>query len=99
MLDLTPYHEAIADFACRWQVKELALFGSALREDFGPESDVDILLSFEDGEQWSLFDLAVMREELAALFGREVDIVEPAAVRNPFFRRSILDRQHVVYAS
>lgn len=60
----------------RWRVRELALFGSAVREDFSPNSDVDVLVSFDEGPPWSLWELITMQSELAELFGRPVDLVE-----------------------
>lgn len=102
MLDLAPYRPALQAFCRRWRVTELALFGSALRDDFGPGSDVDVLLSFEEGAPWSLFDLLSMREELSALFGRSVDLFERKAVErsaNPYRRRSILSSSRTVYAA
>ena len=84
MLDLHPYRPALAAFAERWQVVELALFGSALRDDFGPGSDVDLLVTFEEGETWSLLDLVQMKLELEDVFGRSVDLVGRMAVeRSP----------------
>ena len=96
MHDLSPYRPALAAFAGRWRVAELALFGSALCDDFGPESDVDLLLTFEDGETWSLLDLVQMKLELASLFGRLVDLVGEAASRNPVWRRVILDSAQMI---
>ena len=101
MLDLTPYRPALADFARRWRVTELALFGSALGDDFGPESDVDVLLSFEEGETWSLLDLVAMKLDLEAVFGRTVDVMTRAAVEkspNWVRRASILSTAQPVYA-
>src|SRR3990172_4659416 len=69
----------IAEFCRRWKIKELRLFGSALREDFGPESDVDFLVAFAPDAQWSLLDHAVMEEELSGLLGRKVDLVSRRA--------------------
>jgi predicted nucleotidyltransferase len=83
----------------RWKVQELALFGSVLREDFSPKSDVDVLVKFEPEAVWSLWDLISMREELEGLLGRKVDLVEKDAVRNPFRRREILNTHQVVYAA
>jgi predicted nucleotidyltransferase len=83
---------------CRkWQVRELSLFGSALRHDFGPESDVDFLVSFADDAPWSLWDLTAMRDELATLVGRPVDLVEQEGLRNPFRRHTILKTRKVIY--
>lgn len=89
----------IGRFCQKWQITELALFGSVLREDFGPESDVDALVTFRPGAPWTLWHLIEMRDELAALLGRPVDLVEKSALRNPFRRREILATQRVVYAS
>ena len=65
----------IADFCRRHHVRKLALFGSVLRDDFRPDSDIDVLVTFEAGARHSLFDLVDMREELKEVFGREVDLV------------------------
>jgi hypothetical protein len=85
---------------CRkWRVRELSLFGSALREDFGPDSDVDVLVSFEPDAPWSLWDLITMQDELSELFGRPVDLVEREGLRNPFRRQRIVETSRVIYAS
>lgn len=91
--------DQIADFCRQRKITELALFGSALREDFRPNSDLDILVTFAPEMRYSLFDLVAMRDELAALFGREVDLVEKAALRNPFRRQHILQNAEVIYAA
>lgn len=89
----------IEDFCRRHNVREFALFGSVLREDFKRESDIDVLISFAPDTRYSLFDLADMREELKALFGREVDLVEKEALRNPYRRKHILQNMEVAYAA
>ncbi len=89
--------DRIEEFCRRWKIREFSLFGSVLREDFGPQSDVDVLVSFEPEAEWDLFHLVEMRDELMALFGRDVDLVEKEALRNPFRRRSILDNHEVIY--
>lgn len=66
--------QAIADFCRCWHVKELALFGSVLRDDCGPDSDVDVLVTFEDGVSIG-WGIVTMEDELSALFGRKVDLV------------------------
>jgi len=89
----------IEAFCRRWKIRELALFGSVLREDFRPDSDVDVLVSFEP-EGGITFDNRVeMLDELAAIFGREVDLVEKDAIKNPFRRYEILTTREVVYAA
>jgi predicted nucleotidyltransferase len=94
--------DRITDFCRRWKVAELALFGSVLRGDFGPDSDVDVLVSFAPEVRWSLFDLVVMQSELEAILGREVDLVERTAVEqaeNYIRRKSILSNIEVIYAA
>ena len=91
--------EIIAAFCRRWKVVELALFGSVLREDFRPDSDIDVLITFQPDAPWSLYDLFDMREELHQMLGREIDLVEKDALRNPFRKREIMKNHKVVYAA
>ena len=91
--------DKIADFCRRWKVRELSLFGSAIREDARPDSDIDVLVSFTEDAPWSVFDLIEMTGELKTFFGREVDLVEKEALRNPFRRHSILTNREVIYAA
>lgn len=91
--------DKIDSFCRQWKVKELSLFGSALRDDFRPDSDVDVLVSFFADARWSLFDLVNMADELRDVFGRPVDLVEKEALRNPFRRHSILSTRKVIYAA
>lgn len=91
--------DKIDSFCKQWKVKELSLFGSALRDDFRPDSDVDVLVSFFADARWSLFDLVNMADELRDVFGRPVDLVEKEALRNPFRRHSILSTRKVIYAA
>ena len=91
--------EQIIDFCHRWKITEFALFGSALREDLRPDSDIDVLVTFEPEAGWSLFDLATMQHELEALFNGNVDLVERAGLRNPFRRHDILKTRQVIYAA
>ena len=89
----------IEDFSRRWKITEFSLFGSVLREDFGPGSDVDVLVSFEENATWSLFDLVEMKAELGEIFGRDVDLVEKGSLRNPFRRHAIMSGREVIYAT
>jgi uncharacterized protein len=91
--------ETIAEFCRKWKIKELAIFGSALGDDFKPESDVDVLVVFDDSAEWSLFDYMHAEEELKKLIGRKVDLVEKKAIRNPFRRHHILNHYEVIYAA
>jgi predicted nucleotidyltransferase len=94
--------QRLAEFCGKWQIVELGLFGSALRDDFGPDSDVDVLVTFNPVASWGLFDLVEMEEELTALFGRKVDLVEREAVErseNYIRRRHILSSVETMYAA
>jgi len=96
-----PYTE-IATFCDRWRITELALFGSAVGDHFGPSSDVDVLVSFAPNAEWDLVDAARMEEELAALFGRRVDLVTRRSVEsspNPIRREAILQSAVRVYVA
>ena len=94
--------EGIAAFCERWQVTEMALFGSVLRDDFGPDSDIDVLVSFEDGARHTLFDMVRMEEELKALFGREVQLVCRRGIeqsQNYLRREAILQSAETIFAA
>ncbi|MCX6578544.1 MAG: nucleotidyltransferase family protein [Candidatus Aminicenantes bacterium] len=91
--------DKIQEFCRRWRIKEFAIFGSTLRNDFRPESDVDVLVTFQDEAPWGLFEFVEMMEELQEIFGRNVDLIEKEALRNPFRRREILSHCQVVYAA
>ena len=94
--------QQIADFCRRWKITELAMFGSVLREDFGPDSDIDVLVTFAPNPGWSIFDHLHMEEELEAVFGRNVDLVSRQAIEeshNPIRRKVILESAKVIYVS
>ena len=89
---------AVEDFCRMWKIRRFSLFGSVLREDFRPESDVDILIAFSDDAEWSLWDWIEMTDQLKTLFGRDVDVVEESGLKNPFRRHEILKTRQVIYA-
>ncbi|HPA46810.1 MAG TPA: nucleotidyltransferase domain-containing protein [bacterium] len=91
--------DALAEFCRKWRIRELSIFGSAIRDDFGPESDLDFLVSFEPGTRLDMCDLLDMKEELEARYGRPVDLVEKEALRNPWRKREILGTRKVIYAA
>ncbi len=94
--------EKIADFCERWKISEFAFFGSILRADWRPESDVDVLVTFTDDAHWGLFDLVHMEQELQQIFGREVDLVSRRGIegsRNYLRRHSILSNAEVVHVA
>ena len=94
--------EQVRRFCERWRITELAEFGSVLREDFRPDSDVDIMVTFASDVNWSLFDQAQMQGELSELLGRDVDLITRRAVEqspNWIRRKSILDSAQTVYST
>lgn len=86
--------EKVAAFCGKWRITEIALFGSVLREDFRPDSDVDVLVKFAPDAEWSLFDHVAMQDELSGILGRKVDLVSRSAVErseNWIRRKAILE--------
>ncbi len=94
--------DEIASFCERWQVATLALFGSVLRDDFGPESDIDVPIEFEKDARHSLFDMVGMEEALKRIFGREVDLVSRRGIernQNYLRRKAILGSAEIIHES
>jgi predicted nucleotidyltransferase len=92
----------IIAFCQRWKITELAFFGSVLRDDFHPESDVDVLVSFAPEAAWSLFDHVAMEEELSAMLSRKVDLISRRAIErssNWIRRQAILRNAEPYYAA
>ena len=89
--------EKLRSYCRKWKIKELSLFGSVLTEEFRPDSDVDVLVVFDDAATWDLWDRLDAEEELRQLLGREVDLVERRNLVNPFRRHHILQNREVVY--
>lgn len=92
--------DAIAAFCRKWQIVELAMFGSALRDDFRPDSDVDFLVTFSADSEWSLFDRVTMSDELADIIGRRVDLVSRKALersQNWLRKQAILSSLEPLY--
>lgn len=91
--------DALAAFCRKHRIKRLSLFGSATRDDFRPESDVDVLLEFAEDSRASLFDLVELQDELSTLFaGRTVDVATPSILQNPFRRRTVTRDLETLYA-
>lgn len=91
----------IADFCRRWQIVELSLFGSVLRADFGPDSDVDFLVTYAPDKRREAWGRYPEQEELEALLGRKVDWITRKSVeqgRNPLFRREVFATAETIYA-
>jgi predicted nucleotidyltransferase len=92
----------LIEFCKRWNVAELALFGSVLRSDFRPDSDIDVLISFAPQARVTLFDMARMQTELKDIFKRDVDLVSRRGLensRNYLRRKQILDSAQVIHVS
>ena len=99
---ITLDQEKIAEFCQRWKIIEFALFGSVLRDDFRPDSDVDVLATFASDADWSLFDHVDMQEELSDLLGRKVDLVSRRAIErsdNWIRRKAILNTAEQIYVA
>jgi len=98
-LNLSP--ESLSGFCQKWRITELAVFGSLLRDDFGPESDIDCLVVFAPDAKWTLLDVIGAEQELSDLVGRPVDLVEKQVVEqseNWIRRRHILSTAKTIYA-
>ena len=91
--------QQIAEFCQRRRIKSLALFGSVLRDDFRPESDVDVLIELAPEAHISLSGFVRVQAELSALLGREAHLVDKRSLRNPFRRRAIMETAEEVYAA
>jgi uncharacterized protein len=99
---LTIDRQKLKDICSKHLVKELSLFGSATGDAFRPDSDIDLLVEFERDAKPSLFDMVELREELMALFGREVDLVSKDALlthHNQYRRQGILEKTEMLYAA
>ena len=94
---------AFVEFCRKWGIKQASLFGSVLQPaEFRADSDVDVLVEFEEGDRdWGPWGSRweEMSSELAEIFGRKVDIVERRLIENPFIRHSILTTRRVIYAA
>jgi len=88
----------IADFCRRWDITELALFGSVLRDDFGPESDVDVLVTFAPEAHIGFLALGAIAEELSALLGRKADVVPKGGLKT-LILDEVLSEAEVLYAA
>lgn len=98
--DIGRSEAALSGFSQRWHVRELAVFGSVLRDDFRSDSDIDVLVTFEDTAQWSLFALVQIQQELESFFDRSVDLVSRRALEkstNWIRRETILQTATTIY--
>jgi len=94
--------EEVEAFCRRWKIKELSFFGSIRRDDFRPDSDIDVLVTFAADARWTFDDHLAMKEELEAMLGHSVDLVEKGLVeksKNYIRRRHILSHVEAVYVA
>ena len=94
--------DRIAAFCKRWQILELALFGSVLRDDFGPGSDIDVLARFDPKARHTLLDIVQIQDELSSMLGHKADLTERAAIeqsQNYIRREAILESAETIYAA
>ena len=89
--------ETLNNLCQRWKIKEFALFGSILRDDFRPDSDIDVLITFLPNDRWSLFDFIHLKQELETLTMRSVDVIEKEQLKNPYRRAEILKTYQTIY--
>jgi uncharacterized protein len=94
----SPSPDRLAEFCKRNQVQELALFGSAITSDFGEDSDIDLLVTFQPGARIGFLTLARMRRELEDILGRKVDLVPKGGLK-PAIRNSVLATARVLYVA
>jgi predicted nucleotidyltransferase len=90
-----PY-ETIAEFCQRNHIRRLSLFGSVLRDDFRPDSDIDVLVEFEPGHVPGLLRIAGMEIELSDILGRDVDL-RTAGDLSRYFRQAVVDSAELIY--
>ncbi len=90
--------EKIAEFCKKNHIRRLSLFGSVLRDDFGPGSDVDVLVEFEEGRVPGLITLSGMELELSELIGRKADLRTPEDLSR-YFRKEVVESAEVQYAA
>ncbi len=98
--DLSLPGESLTKLCQHWQIVELSLFGSILREDFNADSDIDVLVKFSEEARITFFDLDVIEQQLTQLFHRPVDVVTKQAIEqshNPIRRKNILNNSKVIY--
>ena len=90
--------DEIAEFCRRNQIGRLAFFGSVLRDDFGPDSDVDVLVEFEPGARVGFFAIARMQDELSAILGRPADLCTPKGLSR-YFRDRVVREAEAAYVA
>ena len=91
--------EDIRKIVMKYQIKEIAVFGSSIRDNFDDDSDIDMLIEFHHSEAISLYDIIDIQEYFEKITKRAIDIVEPAGLCNPYRRAHILKTKEILYAA
>jgi uncharacterized protein len=89
----------IEDLVKKYDIKEIAIFGSSIRDDFNENSDIDLLIEFNNSENISLFDIIDIQDYFRSITKRQIDIVEPSGLKNPYRRDSILRNKEPLYVA
>jgi predicted nucleotidyltransferase len=89
----------VSEFCRRWDLRELSIFGSAVQGTMHARSDVDVLIELPAGRYPDIDEWDAMRDELAQMFGRTIDLVSKRGIENPFLRHHILTNREVLYAA
>ena len=89
----------IESLVSKYNIKEISIFGSSIRDDFNDNSDIDLLIEFKNSENISLFDILDIQDYFCKLTNRKIDIVEPAGLKNPYRRESILRTKEILYVA
>jgi predicted nucleotidyltransferase len=89
----------LLDIIKKYDLSEVSAFGSVLRDDFNENSDLDLLIVFRQGKEKSLFDIIDLKNDMEELIGRNVDIIEKEALKNPYRKEEILKTAKVIYAA
>jgi predicted nucleotidyltransferase len=92
-------YEDIANLCKKYNINELSIFGSSIRDDYKKDSDIDILVSFNKASEITLFDIMDLENEFSELIKREVDIVEKESLKNPIRKNRILSTREIIYAA
>ena len=90
-------YDDIVRLCVKYKVNELSIFGSSIREDFSRDSDIDMLVSFNEGHKATLFDVMDLENEFSLLFDRKADIVEKKSLKNPMRKNKILTTREIIY--
>ncbi|PON18921.1 DNA polymerase subunit beta [Candidatus Entotheonella serta] len=98
MIDLEAIQLELNAICQEFELQQLDLIGSAVRDDFSPESDIDVLVTFQ-GDENLVYRFFCLKDRLEQLFGRKVDVIEERAIRNPYFKRAVNHDRIPIYAA